>query len=198
MDFAGYWERYDFKDVWVTDECTFQLYRNKVAIWHSKKTSKPKIQCPKFVKKLMVWGALSTSGFYLKIIDGGGTIDGPKYCHIISEFIPYANALFPHGWILQQDGATPHTCRYSKKWLADNYVQVMQWPPNSADLSPIENLWNTLKNEVEKKTPTNFDDLKKKVLESQHIVTAQMRSNLMKSIRKRLRIVIAKNGEQIK
>ena len=57
----------------------------------------------------MVWGTLSYRGFYLKISDGKATIDSQKYCQILAESVPYADALFEEGWILQQDVATPHT-----------------------------------------------------------------------------------------
>ena len=63
----------------------------------------------------MVWGALSYRGFYLKILDGKATIDSQKYCQIVAEFVPYADALYEEGWILQQDGATPHTSAKIKK-----------------------------------------------------------------------------------
>ena len=67
----------------------------------------------------MVWGALSYRGFYLKILDGKATIDSQKYCQIVAEFVPYADALYEEGWILQQDGATPHTSAKTKNWLSE-------------------------------------------------------------------------------
>ena len=36
--------------------------------------------------------------------------------------------------------------------MKDNHGQFLQWPLNSVDLSPIENVWNILKNAVEKKS----------------------------------------------
>ena len=82
--------------------------------------------------------------------------------------------------------------------MSENSVQIMQWPPNSADLSPIENLWAILKDYIETKNPKNIEELKEKILESQHVVTLQMRLNLMRSISKRLARVILENGNQIK
>ena len=108
----------------------------------------------------MVWGALSYRGFYLKILDGKATIDSQKYCQIVAEFVPYADALYEEAWILQQDGATPHASAKTKNWLSENNIQFLQWPPSSADLSPIENVWQILKNEVEKKTPKNVPELR--------------------------------------
>ena len=58
---------------------------------------KQQFQLPNFQKKVMVWGAISIRLFYLKIVDGPGNINGSKYCHILREFIPYADALFSEG-----------------------------------------------------------------------------------------------------
>jgi len=44
--------------------------------------------------------------------------------------------------MLQQDGARAHT---AKAWLDANikhYIPPEDWPPNSPDLSPIENVWS--------------------------------------------------------
>ena len=49
----------------------------------------------------------------MKIIKKG-KIDSAKYCEIVGDFIPYATALFPDGWILERDGPTPHTSRQTK------------------------------------------------------------------------------------
>ncbi len=110
------------------------------------------------MSQIMVWGALSYRCFYLKIFDGKATIDIHKYCQILAEFVPYADASYEEGQILQQDGATPQTSAKTKNWLSEKNIQFLQWPPSSADLSPIENMWQILKNEVEKKNQKNISD----------------------------------------
>ena len=82
------------------------------------KDEEPKKPRPKFCQKVMVWGALSLRGFYLKIIEGG-TVNAEKYCQIVDESIPYANHLYPERWILEQDGATPHTARKTMEFFEE-------------------------------------------------------------------------------
>ncbi len=55
-----------------------------------------------------------------------------------------------------------------------------------------------LKNELEKKNSKNISDLREKTQESQHILTREMKSNLMKSISVRLNEVISSRGKQIR
>jgi len=39
-----------------------------------------------------------------------------------------------------QDNAPIHRVRKSKLWFQENDIEVMEWPPYSPDLNPIENL----------------------------------------------------------
>ena len=79
----------------------------------------------------MVLCAISVKGFHLKTIKNG-TINSMKYCEIVGEFIPYANALFPDGWILEEDGPILHTSREAKVFyggkLGLNFTGGLQTP----------------------------------------------------------------------
>jgi len=55
--------------------------------------------------------------------------------------------------ISQQDGAMIHTARDTMAWFAGNNIQVMEWPPNSTDLNPIEHCWKRLKEKLHQRFP---------------------------------------------
>ena len=68
-------------------------------------------------------------------------------------------------YIFMQDGAPAHTASKTQQWCSDHlegFWEKTEWPGNSADLNPIENLCSTgWPNEIETnilslKQPTNL------------------------------------------
>ncbi|KAJ5936763.1 hypothetical protein N7466_003213 [Penicillium verhagenii] len=42
------------------------------------------------------------------------------------------------GMIFQQDNANIHTAQGTQQWFETHGVEVMEWPPHSPDMAPIE------------------------------------------------------------
>ena len=61
--------------------------------------------------------------------------------------------------IFQQDNASAHTAKVTKKWLADNSIDAMFWPGQSPDLNPIENIWAIISRTLAGRTISNKDKL---------------------------------------
>ncbi len=80
--------------------------------------------------------------------------DESKFCISFGNQGPSADQLFKDAdFIFQQDLEPAHTAKITKSWLNDHGVRVLDWPPNSPDLNPIENLWGIVKRKMRNKRP---------------------------------------------
>lgn len=61
------------------------------------------------------------------------------------------------GDIFMHDNAPVHTAHIVQGLLTDRRIKVMEWPPYSPDLNPIENLWKLMKAEIYKLRPDLTD-----------------------------------------
>ena len=63
-----------------------------------------------------------------------------------------------------QDGAPCHTAKSIKNLLATQKIPLLDWPGNSPNLNPIENVCKLLKRENSTKKVTNRTQLIEKVI----------------------------------
>ena len=81
---------------------------------------------------------------------------------IREHLVPFMKS---HGTkVFMQDGAPCHRVRPVKDIIRDNGWTMIDWPGNSPDLNPIENLRNFMKDKLEELYLTNLPDLKREIL----------------------------------
>ncbi len=98
------------------------------------------------------------------------------------------------GWVFQHDNDPKHTATATKEWLKKKHIKVLEWPSQSPDLHPIENLWRELKVWVAKRQPRNLNVLERICKEEWDKIPPEMCANLVANYKKRLTSVIANKG----
>ena len=75
--------------------------------------------------------------------------------------LPSAEKLYgDDDFIFQHDLAPAHSAKTTSKWCTDHGITVLDWPANSPDLNPIENLWGIVKKKQKDTRPYNANELK--------------------------------------
>ncbi len=114
------------------------------------------------------------------------------YQEMLEHFVhPSADKLYGDAdFIFQQDLAPAHTSKGTKSWFNDHGVTVLDWPANSPDLNPIENLWAIVKRKMRDTRPNNADDLKSAIKATWASITPEQCHMLIASMPRRIDAVI--------
>jgi len=197
-----------------TDESPFKLYnvpnsKNDV-VWESQESSVPCAPQVKFSPSVLVWGGMTSLGLTkLHIIPNKSSVTSAYYITEIleKEVKPAfqrtvvcaeltATKMFHNNGegLLQQDGARAHTSRSSVEWLNKNingYISPEDWPPNSPDLSPIENVWSiTAATAYADPEPQTLNTLKRRLRKAWKLIPQKTLKNLIGSMLDRLEAII--------
>ncbi|CAJ0919377.1 unnamed protein product [Ranitomeya imitator] len=190
-----------WENVLWSDETKLELFgRNTTCrVWKKKNTELHPSNTIPTVKHgggtIMIWGCFSAKGPG-RLIRVHERMNGAMYREILSaNLLPSARALkMKRGWVFQHDNDPKHTARATKEWLRKKHFKVLEWPSQSPDLNPIENLWRELKVRVAKRKAKNITALEEICMEEWANIPTTVCGNLVKTYRKRLTSVIANKG----
>jgi hypothetical protein len=107
---------------------------------------------------VMVWGAIG-KGFKSKLIVVQGTLNAERYHAMLSDNGVIKDMATHFGCregFFQQDGAPPQRAKSTVSLLQALIRLIVNWPPDSPDLSPIENVWGILKIRIAAREPRNI------------------------------------------
>ena len=109
-------------------------------------------------------------------------------------------AIFDGGGIFQQDLAPCHSSKKVKTIFQKYKLNVIEWPGNSPDLNPIENLWAITKSWLQKLDCTTMTKLIEAIIQVCYRDT-QIKKNcqkLIESMPNRLKKVLKNKGGHTK
>ena len=150
----------------------------------------------KFPLKRHIWGCFYRGGL-CTIEVFSENMNTEKYIQILTEnLIPFLDAS-NQKLIFQHDNDPTHTAKATKKFLMDSKVNVLEWPSNSPDLNPIENLWSQLKLNVSKCKSINTKDFVCNIFTEWNDFSIKYLEALIDSMPTRIKKLIENKGDCI-
>ena len=226
LQFAQANARRAWKGVMFTDSKYFYTHPVKkgrgVKVWH--KPSPSKVQrLPKHATGIHVYMGVTcfgvtrlifvtgTAGQTSKFVDKKGKalkgVGGQEYVEeVLPVLLEDGQRLFSHHahwsehWTFQQDGAPAHRVAAVAEKV-NSVVSgrlLLHWPPNSPDLSWIENVWAWMEQQLRRQPVcNNVQELKAAVQAIKDRIPASMLNNCVSGMAARLQKVIELNGSHI-
>ena len=188
--------------VLFTDESRFSTSPDSPVMWWIKRGHSVYIETQKFPPSIMVWGGILgpqktplvlcpqrlNAQTYVELLERNGVDAFMRACG--------ANAVF------QQDGARCHTAVSTMRWFQSREVECLrEWPANSPDLSPVEQIWGIMKRFIVQwfgmKTPLTVQQLNDAVFEAYNTINWRTVGILTLSAKYRVQICVDRQGKFI-
>jgi|SRR5215469_10457883 len=194
----------DWAKVLFSDESSFLTFRSRAKtvrrpIGSNRFDPKYTIKTMKHPASIMVWGCFSYFGLGgLYFLPKNTTMNGERYLNMLKEKLQMSMHIL-RTTTFQQDGAPCHRGKIVKEWFNVNKIKLLEWPGNSPDLNPIENLWLIIKNKLKDYDTGSLPKLEKAIKTIWCTkLSRELCQNLVNSMPKRLKQVIRNKGEMTK
>uniref|UniRef100_A0A3B4ZPX8 Tc1-like transposase DDE domain-containing protein n=1 Tax=Stegastes partitus TaxID=144197 RepID=A0A3B4ZPX8_9TELE len=184
-----------------TDETKLELFghMDQRYVWRRKNEAYKEKNTLPTVKhgggSVMLWGCFASSGTgNLQRVQG--TMNSINYQEILGANVMQSVTKLKLGrrWTFQQDNDPKHTSKSTMAWLQTKGWKILEWPSQSPDLNPIENLWWDLKKAVAARKPKNISELEAFAHEEWAKIPAGRCKKLVSSYVSRLKDVITAKG----
>lgn len=98
-------------------------------------------------------------------------------------------------WILQEDNDPKHRSRLCTSWKAENGITTLDWPSQSPDANPIENVWSVIKRKLAGKRVFTLTQLSRKIREIWRSLPIEYAEKLVESMPNRCQAILNNNGD---
>ncbi|KAF0723009.1 hypothetical protein Ae201684P_015882 [Aphanomyces euteiches] len=144
---------------------------------------------------VMVWGSIGYHGAG-SLVFCPSKMNSNDYLEILYFALPdsFVKLDLPVDFIFQQDNAPCHTARRVMEFFDENAFNVLDHPPQSPDLNPIEHVWSYIGRRIRQSPPSSLEGLKTKILHLWNNIPQSFIQGLIDSTPKRLAMVIENKG----
>ena len=146
---------------------------------------------------VMMWGAFAANGVgRIRFLEKNETCNSAWYLKVLDKQVRWsASLLFQRAFYLQDDGAPCHRSKAVKEFVRRQGWKTLDWPPQSPDLNPIENVWSLLKKRVWSHNFNSTTELKARIISVWNQgLEKELLEKLAYSMSDRLRAVVKARG----
>lgn len=199
------WSARQWRNVYFSDESRFCLYGNdaRIRTWR-RRNERYDRRCVMPVRaynggSVMVWGAISMRRRTDLVILPPPAMTCTRYVN---------NVLRPHvlplrrlhrNFIFMQNNARPHTANVTRRLFERHNITLLDHPPNSPDLNPIEHIWDEMGRRLNhrEEQPHNFEELEETLRQIWHQIPQELIRRCI-NMQERLQAVIDQRGGNIR
>ena len=98
-------------------------------------------------------------------------------------------------WILQENNDPKHRSRLCTAWKTENGITTLDWPSQSPDANPIENVWSVLKRKLAGKRVFTLKQLSQKIRKIWQELPTDYAEKLVESMPKRCQAILDNDGD---
>lgn len=148
-------------------------------------------------ERVSLWGCFCARGVGQAEIFVG-EFNAARYVDILQHnLLQTALHFYPQEpWWFQQDNAPQHTSQAARTWFHNHGVNLLDFPPYSPDLNPIENLWAVLKSRVEARLARTTDEVEHILKEEWEALDNTLLASLAHSMPQRCAQVVQHQGHK--
>jgi transposase len=149
----------------------------------------------KFSPSIMVWGAIRRDGKRV-LCRCDASVDQYEYQRILNAHL---SSIYRPRFVFQQDGARAHTAHSTIEFLQRKQIRLLpQWPAQSPDLSPIEHVWDILKERVAQRGCSTLGQLWESITDEWNKISNDEIRKLYDSMPRRIVAVLRAHGGNTK
>jgi hypothetical protein len=143
---------------------------------------------------VMVWEGISLDT-KTQMVPIHQNLSAARYQNDILQPVAIPYITVNHGMVLMQDNSTPHTGRTTQQMLQGHNIRILDWPPCSPDLNPIEHFWDEIDRRVRQlPKPQNLVQLERDLVNTWTNLPQRFLFSYVNSMRRRCLTVIRANG----
>jgi len=182
-----------------TDEKTFTLQFGSRGQWVQFDDDPDARGTVKYDVGVRVWGGVCSRGT-TSLFRIPKSMTGEAYRQFLETMVyPDLREKFGGNFVFQQDGDGSHTAAVVRAWLDEQEEEwIRDWPAQSPDMSPIENLWAIVTRRLEGRNVRTADGLWRALKEEWENIPIEICRNLGNSFSTRMEFVIDAEGGNIK